>query len=79
LAPEAEFDIDDSQIYRIGNSIIENNKIIELNAKYVRPPLHFLQIFIKLGVKFHVGSDAHRLKDIGDFYRIMPLINLIEQ
>lgn len=79
LAPEAEFTIDDEQIYNIGKSLIENNKIIEINAKYIRPPLNFLEIFIKLGVKFHVGSDAHRLEDIGDFNRIMHLINLIEK
>lgn len=79
LAPEAEFTVDDTDIQEIGDSIIENKKIIEVNAKYIRPPRRFLEIFIKLGVKFHVGSDAHRLKDIGDFNRIMHLINLIEK
>lgn len=79
LAPEAEFTVDDEQIHEIGNRLVENKKIIEINAKYVRPPLRFLEIFLKLGVQFHVGSDAHRLIDIGDFNRIMHLINLIEK
>lgn len=79
LAPETDFVVDDKQIFAIGELILENDKVIELNSKYVRPPVKFIEIFKELGVKFHLGSDAHRLIDIGDFNRIMHLINLIEK
>jgi histidinol phosphatase-like PHP family hydrolase len=29
------------------------------------------------GVKFHLGSDAHRLEDIGQFAKISDLISLV--
>jgi putative hydrolase len=79
LAPEAGFVLSDSEIEKIGEYLIENKKIIELNAKYVRPPIQFLNIFKRQGVKFHLGSDAHSLKEIGNFDRINHLINLIEK
>jgi putative hydrolase len=45
----------------------------------MRPPLELLKIFKDLDVKFHLGSDAHKLNDIGNYDRIMHLINFIEQ
>jgi histidinol phosphatase-like PHP family hydrolase len=79
LAPETGFNLSDYEIEKLGDLLIANNKIIELNSKYVRPPIHFLEIFKRQGVVFHLGSDAHSLKEIGDFNRINHLINLIEE
>jgi putative hydrolase len=63
----------------LGEEISSNNKILEINAKYMRPPLELLKIFKDLDVKFHLGSDAHKINDIGNYDRIMHLINFIEQ
>jgi len=79
LAPEKEFNLSDYEIEKLGDLLIANNKIVELNSKYVRPPIRFLEIFKRQGVTFHLGSDAHSLKEIGDFTRINHLINLIEE
>ena len=79
LAPEPEFSLNFEEIKKLGEEISSNNKIIEINAKYMRPPLELLKIFKDLDVKFHLGSDAHKLNDIGNYDRIMHLINFIEQ
>ncbi len=79
LAPEIGFSLTDSEIEKLGDLLITNQKIVEINAKYVRPPVNFLEIFKRQGVRFHLGSDAHSLKDIGDFNRINHLINLLEK
>ncbi len=79
LAPEPEFSLTPEEIKGLGEEILSNNKIIEINAKYKRPPLELLKIFKELEIKFHLGSDAHTLNDIGNFDRIKHLINFIEQ
>jgi len=79
LAPEIDFSIDEREIKNIGDLIVANGKKIEINSKYIRPPKEFLKIFKKCGVKFHLGSDAHAIKDIGNFSRIKDLINVIEK
>ncbi len=79
LAPEAEFTIDTEEIMLIAKTLVTNNKTIEINAKYKRPPIEFLKIFKSNGVRFHLGSDAHSLNEIGDFDRINNLINFLEQ
>jgi putative hydrolase len=79
LAPEPEFSLTNPEIKRIGEEILSNNKIIELNAKYIRPPLEFIDIFKELEIQFHLGSDAHSLDEIANFSRIKHLINYIEQ
>ncbi|HEX5905172.1 MAG TPA: PHP domain-containing protein [Candidatus Nitrosocosmicus sp.] len=79
LAPEIGFNLSDYEIEKLGDLLIANNKIVEINSKYVRPPVHFIKIFKRQGVIFHLGSDAHSLKEIGDFNRINHLINLIEE
>ena len=56
---------------------MKNKKIIELNAKYHRPPQEWILLFKKQGVKFHLGSDAHSLQDIGRFEKISDLISLV--
>lgn len=79
LAPEIDFSLTDPEIEKLGDLLIEHHKIVEINSKYVRPPIQFLKIFKNQGVNFHLGSDAHSLKDIGDFNRINHLINLLEK
>jgi putative hydrolase len=56
---------------------VKNKKIIEINAKYHRPPYDWISHFKKDGVKFHLGSDAHSLDEIGQYERISDLISLI--
>jgi histidinol phosphatase-like PHP family hydrolase len=72
------FSLDYDEIKRIGEEVLSNNKIVEINSKYHRPPLEYLKIFVELGVRFHLGSDAHSLGEIGNFDRIKDLINFIE-
>ncbi|VFJ12346.1 PHP domain-containing protein [Candidatus Nitrosocosmicus franklandus] len=79
LAPEVGFSLNDQEIEKLGELFKANDKIVELNSKYVRPPVKFLEIFKRQGVKFHLGSDAHSLGEIGNFNRINHLINLIEE
>ena len=79
LAPEVGFNVNDHEIEKLGELIVANKKVVELNSKYVRPPIQFLKVFKSQGVRFHLGSDAHSLKEIGDFNRINHLINFIEE
>jgi histidinol phosphatase-like PHP family hydrolase len=67
-----------AELAEIGTLVRDNNKIIELNVKYHRPPLNWLGIFKEQGVKFHLASDAHSLGEIGQFERISDLIALVE-
>ena len=77
LAPDPGISLTSQEIKILGEEIASNNKIVEINAKYVRPPVEFLKIFKELRVSFHLGSDAHSLKEIGNFDRIKNLINFI--
>ena len=79
LAPGIGFSLNEYEIEKLGDLLKANNKIVELNSKYVRPPIQLLEVFKRQGVSFHLGSDAHSLKEIGDFNRINHLINLIEE
>lgn len=79
LAPEKSFQIYEHEIEELGDLISRNNKIIELNAKYHRPPKKWINIFLKKNVKFHLGSDAHSLGEIGRFDSIRDLIQLIDE
>ncbi|MGN6559647.1 MAG: hypothetical protein ACTHJ2_03895, partial [Candidatus Nitrosocosmicus sp.] len=78
LAPEPEFSLDSKELSILSEEIYSNDKIIELNAKYKRPPMEFIKVFKDKGVKFHLGSDAHSLNQIGNFNGIKNLINFIE-
>lgn len=77
LAPEFSFQIDTKEIEEFANLINKNEKTIEVNAKYRRPPENWIKVFIKNGVKFHLGSDAHSLNEIGNYKSIRNLIKLI--
>jgi putative hydrolase len=76
LAPEATFTLDRYEIESIASKIVENGKIVEINAKYHRPPRDWILIFKDRGVNFQLGSDAHSLSEIGQFGEIRDLISL---
>jgi putative hydrolase len=39
LAPEPTFDVDDQELSELASLIVSNHKIIEISAKYHRPPI----------------------------------------
>jgi putative hydrolase len=76
LAPEATFTLDKYEIDSLASKIVEKEKIVEINAKYHRPPRDWILIFKERGVNFQLGSDAHSLSEIGQFGKIKDLISL---
>jgi putative hydrolase len=78
LAPEPTFDLNDEELSELASLIFSNHKIIELNAKYHRPPPRWLLKFKEHQVRFHLGSDAHSLEEIGNFSRISDLIAMVQ-
>ena len=78
LAPEPTFDLTDEELSELASLISSNHKIIELNAKYHRPPPRWILKFREHQVRFHLGSDAHSLEEIGNFSRISDLITIVE-
>src|SRR5919109_1460102 len=78
IASEPSFTLGSDEIEQLAKMIVHNNKTVELNAKYHRPPKKWIQIFRKNGVHFHLGSDAHSLDEIGRFENISDLIALTE-
>ncbi len=78
LAPEPTFVLDGAEVYEIADLLVENEKIMEINAKYQRPSIEWIKKFLERGVKFHLGSDAHSLKEIGDYNKIRNLIDTVD-
>jgi putative hydrolase len=78
LAPEPTFDLNEEELSELASLIFSNHKIIELNAKYHRPPPRWLLKFKEKNVRFHLGSDAHSLQEIGNFSRISDLIDIVQ-
>jgi len=76
LSPESSFQIDSKEIEEFAELLIKHGKIVEINAKYQMPPESWIKIFIRRGVKFHLGSDAHSLNEIGNYESITKLIKL---
>jgi len=76
LAPESSFYINEEEIEEFAKLLSKHDKIVEVNAKYKSPPENWIKIFIKRGVKFHLGSDAHSLSEIGNYASIIKLIKL---
>jgi histidinol phosphatase-like PHP family hydrolase len=79
LAPEPTFAMNSREVELLASKIFENEKIIEINAKYHRPPNDWIPIFRDKGVKFRLGSDAHSLSEIGQFEKISDLISIVEK
>jgi histidinol phosphatase-like PHP family hydrolase len=77
IAPEPTFRMQLCEVQDLASLIVKNKKIIEINAKYHRPPPQWIVLFKQLGVKFHLGSDAHRLEEIAYFEKISDLISLV--
>jgi len=77
LAPESTFSLNNEELVEICQLLKEHGKIVELNAKYNRPPLDWVLKFKENGVGFHLGSDAHSLNEIGEFSRILQLVQLV--
>ena len=75
LAPEESFDLTDDELVELSQLLKLNYKIVEINAKYRRPPMEWLRVFKDNKVNFHLGSDAHNLTEVGNFN---PINNLIE-
>ena len=78
LASEPTFDLNDEELSELASLIFSNHKTIELNAKYRRPSIRWLLKFKEHEVRFHLGSDAHSLEEIGNFSRISDLIAMVQ-
>jgi putative hydrolase len=78
LAPEPGFDLNDGELSELASLISSKRKIIEINAKYHRPPPKWILKFKEYDVRFHLGSDAHSLEEIGNFSTISDLIALVQ-
>ena len=68
----------DEELADLASWLFSNHKVIELNAKYHRPPARWILKFKEHHVRFHLGSDAHSLDEIGNFSRISDLIALVQ-
>lgn len=78
IAPEPTFHLDDGEIDFIASRIVLHEKIVEINAKYHRPPRDWILSFREKGVRFHLGSDAHSVSEIGRFEKVSDLIRLLD-
>lgn len=78
LASEDTFDLDPGELEDLARILVGNEKIIELNAKYRRPPESWVRIFRRNGVRFHLGSDAHSIGEIGNFKNIADLVSIVD-
>lgn len=79
LAPEDSFEIEMDEVRELARLIVANDKTVELNAKYHRPPKPWLQVFKDSRVRFNLGSDAHSLREVGDFTKISDLISMVDK
>jgi len=79
IAPEPSFTLDDDEVQSLASLITANEKVVELNAKYHRPPAEWIKVFKKNGVRFHLGSDAHSLQEVGNFEKISDLIAIVDE
>ena len=78
LAPESTFDLTDQELSHLASLIFSNGKTVEINAKYRRPPSRWLLKFKEHNIKFHLGSDAHSLDEIGNFSKVSDLISIVD-
>jgi histidinol phosphatase-like PHP family hydrolase len=77
LAPEESFDLTDDELVELSQLLKLNYKVVEINAKYRRPPMEWLRIFKDNNVNFHLGSDAHNLIEVGNSNSINNLIEYV--
>ncbi len=76
LAPESTFKIEEREVGELAALLAKYNKIVEINAKYRRPPVNWLTALIRKGVKMHLGSDAHSLDEVGQFSSVSDLVSI---
>jgi histidinol phosphatase-like PHP family hydrolase len=57
---------------------VENNVLIELNAKYNLPPEKFVRIALDYDVKFVIGSDAHDIESLLTVEQIKVIHNWVK-
>lgn len=79
LAPEESFDLTYDELVELSQLLKLNYKIVEINAKYRRPPMKWLRTFKDNNVNFHLGSDAHNLDEVGNFNSINNLIEYVNR
>lgn len=77
LAPEESFELTDNELIELSTLLNKNEKTVEINSKYRRPPMKWLRIFKDNKVNFHLGSDAHSLTEVGNFNSITNLIEFV--
>ena len=77
LAPEESFELTCDEVVELSQLLRANNKTIEINAKYRRPPMKWLKIFKQNNVSLHLGSDAHSLFDVGNFKSVGNLVKYV--
>ena len=70
--------LDNEELIEICQLLKEHGKIVELNAKYNRPPIDWVLKFKEFNVDFHLGSDAHSLNEIGEFSRVLKLVQVVD-
>jgi hypothetical protein len=80
IPPKPSFSFEPNEMELLSKVITQNNKTVELNAKYQRPPRQEKgqKILRKKNVHFHLGSNAYFLQEIGRFEKILDLIALAE-
>ena len=54
-------------IIEIGKVAIERNTALEINRSHSNMDIETIKKLKKMGVKFSLGSDAHKSEDVGDF------------
>lgn len=79
IAPEPSFQIEAQEVEELGALMSRHGKVVEINAKYHRPPVNWINTFVQQGVKMHLGSDAHRLNEVGQFSNVMDLVALAKE
>ena len=79
IAPEPSFQIEAQEVEELGALIYDHDKVVEINAKYHRPPANWVKTFVQEGVRMHLGSDAHRLNEVGHFSNVMDLVSLVKK
>lgn len=79
LAPEPTFQIEAQEIEELGALMSKYGKVVEINAKYHRPAVNWINTFVQQEVRMHLGSDAHRLNEVGRFSNVMDLVSLVKE
>jgi putative hydrolase len=64
IAPECSFTLENREVDQLASLMVKNKKIVELNAKYHRPPGDWVVIFKKRGVTLQLGSNRTVSKNI---------------